>query len=315
MRICLFIEGQENVTWEQWLALARGCESAGLEGLFRSDHYVSVVGDPERGSLDAWATLAALAQATERIRLGTLVSPVTFRHPSVLAKMVVTVDHVSGGRAELGLGAGWLEPEHQAYGFPFPAEATRLEMLEEQIEIIHRSWHPGPVDFGGQHYRIEGLEALPKPVQRPHPNLIVGGHGGKRSAAVTARWADEYNTVFASPDLCRTRRERVAKAYEEAGRDPDSLVFSVMTRAIVGADAGEFHARVRAAMAARGETGSEDSWLADNSRSWVAGTIDHVVEQLRQFEAAGVQRVMLQHLQHEDVEMVRVLGEIATLVG
>src|SRR5205807_8064243 len=122
-----------------------------------------------------------------------LVSPATFRHPSVLAKMVVTVDHVSGGRAELGIGAGWHEPEHRAYGFPFPPTSTRMEILEEQIETIHRSWHSGPFDFEGTHYRLEGLDALPKPIQHPHPNLIVGGSGGRRSAELAARWADEYN--------------------------------------------------------------------------------------------------------------------------
>jgi alkanesulfonate monooxygenase SsuD/methylene tetrahydromethanopterin reductase-like flavin-dependent oxidoreductase (luciferase family) len=157
------VEGQEGATWDEWLALARACEDAGLEALFRSDHYLSVQDHPERGSLDAWATLAALAHATERIRLGTLVSPATFRHPSVLAKMVVTADHISRGRVELGIGAGWHEPEHRAYGFPFPPDATRLEMLEEQLQIVRRSWEPGPFDFEGRHYRVRGLDALPKP--------------------------------------------------------------------------------------------------------------------------------------------------------
>ena len=207
MRVCLMVEGQEDVTWEQWVTLAQACEEAGLEGLFRSDHYFTVQGHPSRGALDVWATLAALGHVTEHLRLGTLVSPVTFRHPSVLAKMVVTADHVSGGRVELGIGAGWHEPEHGAYGFPFPPTATRLEMLEEQLEIIRRSWEPGPFDFDGRHYRLHGCDARPKPVQTPHPNVIVGGSGGRRSIALAARWAHEYNTVFPSPDVCRERRE------------------------------------------------------------------------------------------------------------
>ena len=140
MRLCLMIEGQEDVTWPQWVALADACESSGLEGLFRSDHYSSVQGHRGRGSLDAWTTLAALAAVTERIKLGTMVSPASFRHPSVLAKSVVTVDHISGGRAECGIGAGWHEPEHTAYGFPFHDTATRMRVLEEQIEILHRQW-------------------------------------------------------------------------------------------------------------------------------------------------------------------------------
>ena len=169
MRVCLMVEGQEGVTWDQWLALARACEDAGLDALFRSDHYVSVQHRPERGSLDAWATLAALASVTTGLRFGTLVSPATFRHPSVLAKMVTTVDHVSGGRVELGIGAGWHEPEHAAYGFPFPPAAERLEALEEQIEIVHRSWSDGPFSFAGRHYTVEQLDAAPNPSRGPTP--------------------------------------------------------------------------------------------------------------------------------------------------
>src|SRR6266498_967719 len=175
MRICLMVEGQEGVTWEQWLALADACEAHGLEGLFRSDHYLSVMGRRERGSLDAWATLAGLAARTGTVRLGTLVSPATFRHPSVLAKTVVTVDHISGGRVEVGLGAGWLDQEHAAYGFDMPPAKERMARLAEQLEIVNGEWANGPFDFQGSYYRVKDLDALPKPVQRPRPNLIVGG--------------------------------------------------------------------------------------------------------------------------------------------
>ena len=195
MRVCLMIEGQEDVTWDQWLALAGACEEHGLEGLFRSDHYESVMGMRERGSLDAWATLAALAARTSRIRLGTLVSPATFRHPSVLAKNVATVDHVSGGRVELGLGAGWHEGEHRAYGFEFPPTPTRMERLAEQLEIVTRSWTEDAFSFQGRHYQVQDLRALPKPVQRPRPTLLVGGGAGPKSLGLAARWADEYNTT------------------------------------------------------------------------------------------------------------------------
>jgi alkanesulfonate monooxygenase SsuD/methylene tetrahydromethanopterin reductase-like flavin-dependent oxidoreductase (luciferase family) len=175
------IEGQEDVTWDQWVALARACEESGIETLFRSDHYLSVQGEHGRASLDAWATMNALAAITSRVRLGTLVSPATFRHPSVLAKMVVTADHVSGGRVELGMGAGWLEAEHRAYGFPFADTRTRMDVLAEQLEIVHRSWEPGPFSFRGEHFTVEELDALPKPVQQPHPPLLVGGSGGRRA--------------------------------------------------------------------------------------------------------------------------------------
>src|ERR671918_1305912 len=156
------VEGQEDVTWEQWVALARACEEHGLEGLFRSDHYLSVSGRLERGSLDAWATLSALGPITSRLRLGTLVSPATFRHPSVLAKSVVTVDHVSGGRVELGLGAGWHEAEHRSYGFEFPPTPVRMERLAEQLEIVTRSWAEDAFSFQGRHYQVQDLRALPK---------------------------------------------------------------------------------------------------------------------------------------------------------
>src|SRR3954462_16006394 len=172
------IEGQEDVTWDQWVALARACEENGVETMFRSDHYLSVQGEPGRGSLDAWSTINALAAITSTLRLGTLVSPPTFRHPSVLAKSVVTADHVSGGRVELGLGAGWLEAEHRAYGFPFAGTRTRMDVLAEQLEIVHRSWKPGPFSFKGQHSEPEALAAFPNPPQQPPPPLLVGGSGG-----------------------------------------------------------------------------------------------------------------------------------------
>ena len=189
MRICLMIEGQEGVTWDDWVALAGACEQSGLEGLFRSDHYASVFGVEGRGSLDAWATLTALAAYTERIRLGTMVSPATFRHPSELAKVACTADHVSGGRIELGLGSGWSETEHRAYGFPFYDMKTRLEIFAEQLEIIHRQWTEDSFSFSGAHYTLENCSALPRPVQRPRPPLIVGGRAtaGHRRAGRALR--------------------------------------------------------------------------------------------------------------------------------
>ena len=315
MRVCLMVEGQEGVTWDQWLALARACEDAGLDALFRSDHYVSVQRRPQRGSLDAWATLAALASVTTRLRFGTLVSPATFRHPSVLAKMVTTVDHVSGGRVALGIGAGWHEPEHTAYGFPFPPAGERLDALAEQIEIVHRSWTDGPFSFAGRHYTVEQLDAVPKPISRPHPTLIVGGSAGRRSLAVAARWADEYNTIFVPPDVCRERRAAFDAACEAVGRDPGELTFSLMTGGVVGETAGEVSERLRVAMERRGQTRPEDRFRAEIAPSWVIGTVDEAVAHLRELEAAGVDRVMLQTQDHEDVAMVALLGELAAEVA
>ena len=200
MRVCLMIEGQESVSWEDWLALARACDESPIDALFRSDHYLSVMGRGDRGSLDAWATIAGLAAVTSDLRLGTLVSPATFRHPSVLAKNVVTADHISGGgRIELGMGAGWLEAEHAAYGLPFPPVGERFELLEEQIEIVRRQWDEGPLEFEGDHYKLSG-NALPKPLSPP--NLIVGGRAQPRSLRLAAHWADEYNLVMMTADEC-----------------------------------------------------------------------------------------------------------------
>jgi F420-dependent oxidoreductase-like protein len=310
MRVCLMIEGQEDVTWEQWLALAGACEEHGLEGLFRSDHYQSVMGVRQRGSLDAWATLAALAARTSRIRLGTLVSPATFRHPSVLAKNVVTVDHVSGGRVELGLGAGWHEGEHRAYGFEFPPTPIRMERLAEQLEIVTRSWTEDGFDFQGRHYQVQDLRALPKPVQRPRPTLLVGGGAGPRSLALAARYADEYNTLGVPLEELAERRRRLLAAWGEAGRDPGTARLSLMTTCVVGRDRAEVEERVGRVLAV---TGSHDSVaeVVDARPHWLLGTVDEVADRLRALEAAGVSRVMLQHLDHADVEMVAVLGELA----
>jgi F420-dependent oxidoreductase-like protein len=315
MRVCLMVEGQEDVTWEQWQALAAACEEHGVEGLFRSDHYQSVMGRRERGSLDAWATLAALAARTSRVRLGTLVSPATFRHPSVLAKNVVTVDHVSGGRVELGLGAGWHEAEHRAYGFEMPPTATRMAVLAEQLEIVHRSWTEEAFSFAGTHYRLDDLRALPKPLQRPHPTLLVGGGAGPRSVALAARFGDEYNTGLVSVEECRRRRGLVEAAWREAGRDPATVRFSLMTTCVVGRDRGELLERVAAMQAVTGGGGDPEALLAAPPPHWLIGTADELVERLRVLEQAGVTRVMLQHLAHDDVDMVAVLGEVAATLA
>jgi F420-dependent oxidoreductase-like protein len=307
MRVCLMIEGQEDVSWEEWRALAAACERTALEGLFRSDHYLSVEDRRERGSLDAWTTIAGLAAITSRIRLGSLVSPATFRHPSLLAKSVVTADHISGGRVELGLGAGWWEREHAAYGFAFPPTRQRMDILAEQLEIVHRQWEGEEFSFSGEHYRVEDLDARPKPVQRPHPPLIMGGAAGPRSAALAARWADEYNVVFATPDECRERRERLVHACEEAGRDPATLRFSLMTPVVLGRTRRELDRRA-ARLAERRGLASGQALLDDFGAGAVVGTVEDGVARLGAYAEAGVERVMLQHLLHDDLDVVEELG-------
>jgi alkanesulfonate monooxygenase SsuD/methylene tetrahydromethanopterin reductase-like flavin-dependent oxidoreductase (luciferase family) len=289
------IEGQEGVSWDEWAALGRACEQHGFDALFRSDHYLSVDRRPERGSLDAWTTLGALAAVTSSLRLGTLVSPVTFRHPSVLARSAVTVDHVSGGRVEVGVGAGWFEAEHEAFGFPFPPTRTRMDMLASQLEVLHREWS------------AEDPHARPKPVQQPRPPIIVGGSAGPRGAALAARWADEYNTVYATAEQCRERRERVAQACEREGREP--LRFSLMTGFLIGADRAELLDRARRLAEWQGSDSSPEEHLASLDESWIVGTVDEALAQLRELEEAGVDRVMLQHHLYTDFESLALVGE------
>jgi alkanesulfonate monooxygenase SsuD/methylene tetrahydromethanopterin reductase-like flavin-dependent oxidoreductase (luciferase family) len=264
------IEGQQGVTWDDWVALAGACEEHGLEGLFRSDHYLGISSEPAAAH-DAWATLAALAAITDRIRLGTLVSPVTFRHPAVVARMVVTVDHISAGRVELGIGAGWYEAEHEANGFPFPPLGERFDKLEHDADAIVHAW-------------TDDSTAQPKPVQRPHPPLIVGGSAKPRGARLAARLAQEYNTVYATLEQCRERRAALDDACRAVGRDPQSLPLTVMTRCAIGETR---------------RPGDEGS---------LVGSVEEIAERLRALEAVGVHRVFLQHLDHRDLDAVAVIG-------
>jgi F420-dependent oxidoreductase-like protein len=305
MQICLMIEGQEGVSWPQWLALAGACEEHGVPALFRSDHYMNLSGlDPGRAALDAWSTLNALAAVTSTVRLGTLVSPATFRHPSLVAKSVTTADHVSGGRVELGLGAGWHEREHEAYGFPFPRVGVRMDILEEQLQIVLGNWGEAPFTFDGDHYRLVDLDAQPKPVQRPHPPLIMGGNAGPRSSRLAASYADEYNTAFPTLEDVKTRKAQIDQACERAGRGP--IPFSIMTAVVVGVDQAEVAARLGRLAE---KTGADaDQLRASPPPAWIVGTLDAAAEQLAALRDAGVSRVMCQHLLHDDLDAVALLG-------
>ena len=308
MQLCLMIEGQEGVTWAHWQSLANACEQHGISALFRSDHYLNLDGrHPERGALDAWATLNALAVTTTTLRLGTMVSPATFRHPSALAKQVTTADHVSGGRVELGLGAGWHEREHEAYGFRFPPTRERMEILEEQLQIVLGNWSEGPFSFDGRHYKLRELDAQPKPVQRPHPPLIMGGLAGARSAALAGRYGDEYNTVFATAEDVRRRKATIDEACQRADREP--IPFSVMTGVVLGADPADLRDRADRVSAIRGE--QPGALLADPPSGWIIGTVEHAAEYLMELRDAGVSRVMCQQLVHEDLAAVALLSALA----
>jgi alkanesulfonate monooxygenase SsuD/methylene tetrahydromethanopterin reductase-like flavin-dependent oxidoreductase (luciferase family) len=290
MRLALMIEGQEGVDWEDWLALARACEEHGVEALFRSDHYLSPT-DPGRAALDAWAVIPALAAQTSRLELGTLVSPVTFRPAAILANASMTANVIAAGRVSLGMGTGWMEAEHEAFGFPFPELKTRLGWLEEQLKAVRGFWNEGP-----------------------QPHLIVGGSGLSGTMGPAAMWADEYNTVMATPAECAERRERIARACERQGRAPIPL--SLMTACAIGRTPDEARERVRRRLERAGQQADPDDYRAKRGAAAVLGTLDEAAEQLRAYERAGVERVMLQHLDHSDLEMVELIGrELAPAVA
>ena len=287
MRVALMVEGQEGVSWDLWLALADACEQHGLEALFRSDHYLSQT-DPGRPATDAWTLIGALAARTSKLRLGTLVSPVTFRHPAVVAKAAATADQVSGGRIEVGMGAGWMAEEHERFGFDFPVTGERLRTLAEHVEQVDRLLREDPLT-----------------VQQPRPPLIVGGSAGRGTADPAARFADEYNTFGVDPAEAARRRKKLDEACERAGRDPASLRFSVMTPFLLGRDHAKRFVGIYPGV------GSPDEWFEELKRRGLAGSTVDLVDGLREFEAAGVERVMLQHVVHDDLEVVAGLGEIA----
>jgi len=308
VRVCLMIEGQEGVTWQDWVRIARLTEKCGLDGLFRSDHYTAIM-RPRAAALDAWATLAGLAAVTKRIRLGTLVSPATFRHPSVLARMAVTVDHISAGRLDVGMGAGWYEREHLENGFPFLDAKKRFDLFAEQVEVVVRSWTEEGFRHAGFAYELADQTALPRPHQQPHPPLVLGGGAKPRFAALAARFATEVNTLGAPNDELRERKDRLDAACREAGRDPETLGFSVMTSCFVGADDAEVLDRIRVFQAIRGDDSDPAAMLAARRDRWLAGTVEEVAGRIEELRAVGVTRVFLQHLNHDDDEMVSLVGD------
>jgi F420-dependent oxidoreductase-like protein len=315
VEVTLMIEGQEDVTWGDWVAIAEACERSGVGTLFRSDHYYSVMDRAERGSLDALTTLGALAAVTEKLRLGTMVSPATFRHPSVFAKSIATIDQISGGRVEPGLGAGWWDREHEAFGFDLPEMGPRMDAFEEQLEVISKQWAEGAFSFDGEHFKVVDLDALPKPLQQPMP-FIVGGRGGPRSMRIAARWASEYNTVFSGPDRVRELRGKLDAACEKQGRDPATLPLSLMTGWIVGETREEVVDRAARLAEWQGKGDDGEKFLAEEAEdSWIVGTVEEAVERLRALHEAGCHRVMAQHLLHRDTAAIELIGrQVAPLV-
>lgn len=310
MLLRIFTEPQQGASYDDLLTVARKTEDCGFDAFFRSDHYLSMgKADGLPGPTDAWITLAGLARETSRIRLGTLVSSATFRNPGVLAITVAQVDQMSGGRVELGLGAGWFEAEHAAYGLEFPDTGERFDKLTEQLELITGLWDTPLGDkyaFDGAHYQLTDSPALPKPAQQPHPPIIVGGSGKKRTPALAAKYAAEFNGAFVQPDAAAVQFERVRAACTEAGRDPSTLALSAALTVAVGKDDAEVRRRATA-------IGRDPEELAE---AGLAGTPAQVVEKLGQYAELGADRIYLQvmdlaDLDHLDLIAAEVLPHVS----
>ena len=294
----IFTEPQQGASYDDQLAVAQATERLGFSAFFRSDHYLAMGGDGLPGPTDSWTTLAGLARDTSTIRLGTLVSSATFRHPGVLAIQVAQVDQMSGGRVELGLGAGWFEAEHAAYGIPFPAK--RFGILEEQLEILTGLWGT-PVgetfSFDGAHYTLKDSPGLPKPAQRKIP-VIVGGGGPRRTPALAARFADEYNQAFPELEAVGPRIETINQALADAGRSPESLTQSAALVVAVGTNEAEFTRRAAA-------IGREPAELREHG---IAGTVTEAVDRLASLRDQGIERVYLQVLDLHDLDHLDLLA-------
>jgi F420-dependent oxidoreductase-like protein len=298
----IFTEPQQGASYADLLAVARTAEASGFDAFFRSDHYMAIGGgDGLPGPTDAWLTLAGLARETQRIRLGTLVSPATFRLPGPLALEVAQVDVMSGGRVELGLGAGWFEGEHRAYGIPFPPPAERFARLDEQLQIITGLWTSPtgtPFSFRGRFYEIDASPGLPKPVQQPRPPIIIGGSGTRRTPDLTARFADEFNVAFQSVEISAERFQRVGEACQGAGRDPSSMVYSNALTVACSDDRATLSRRVQAIGRAPD----------DLRKTGLYGTTAEVLARLEEYAAIGSQRAYLQVLDLHDLDHIRELG-------
>jgi F420-dependent oxidoreductase-like protein len=305
----IFSEPQMGATYDDLLAVARRTEETGFDAFFRSDHYLTMGGDGLPGPTDAWVTLAGLARETSRIRLGTLMTAATFRLPGPLAISVAQVDQMSGGRVELGIGAGWFEAEHTAHGIPFPALGERFDRFEEQVAIVSGLWNTPPAesfDFDGKHYRLAGSPALPKPVQSGGIPIIVGGAGKKRTPRLAARYAAEFNVPFASAEDNARLFDGVRAACAEEGRDPSSLVYSSALVLCVGKDEAEIARRAAA-------IGREVDELRAHG---VAGTPSEAVDVLGRYAEAGAQRCYLQVLDLSDLDHLDlVAAEVAPQLG
>jgi F420-dependent oxidoreductase-like protein len=301
MELRIFIEPQQGATYDDQLTVARLAEGLGFGAFFRSDHYLAMDVDGRPGPTDSWVTLAGIARETDTIRLGTMMTSATFRYPGPLAISVAQVDQMSGGRVELGIGAGWYDAEHAAYAIPFPTTGERFDNLEDQLAILTGLWStPDGETFSytGSRHTVTDSPGLPKPAQLPHPPIIIGGKGAKRTPSLTARYADEFNLPFVGLEGTEQQIARVRAACEEIGRDPDELVYSNAHTVCVGADEAEIRRRA----------GFIERTPEDLRANALAGTPQEVVDTIGQYAALGATRMYLQVLDLHDLEQIQLIA-------
>lgn len=310
VRVGVMIEGQENLTWDRWRSLGRLVEDLGFESLWRSDHFHSLTGNYEREALETWTSLSVLAAETSRIRFGPLVCSVTFRHPSLIARMAAAVDRLSGGRLICGIGAGWNPSEHEAFGIPFPPVRDRITMLDEQAQILRLLWTGQAVSFEGSFYTLKEARCLPTPAQERLP-LLVGSLGEKRGLRITAAHADEWNAHALALEDHRRKMEILREHCTDLGRDFGMIAKSWMTGFIIGRDRTDVEERARGVQRVLTtlqamDIGPMTDMLSANG--WLIGTPEQIVDQIRAREAVGVERVMLQHHDHADDDALRLIA-------
>ncbi len=321
MRFALMIEAQMGLSYEDQLSIVRRAEAAGFEAFFRSDHYAAFPGDSDQATTDALAVLAGLARETSRIHLGALVSPVTFRHPGNFAKLVTTVDEMSGGRIEVGVGAGWNDEDHSQLGLAFPEMTERADLMEDQLALLRGLWEEAPGwDFDGHRVKVRGGRLRPGPVQvegrpigkngRVRPRIITGGQGTPRGFRLAARYADEFNLSSSSPESAAQKQRELDDACAAIGRDPKTLTRSSMVGVLVGRDDDEVARRADAILAAFGERASNGlEWLNARRSRWILGTPDQARSMVKRFADAGIERIMLQDFVPLDLEHIDLLAE------
>ncbi len=312
MRIGLMIEGQEDVTWERWLRIVDLAERLGFDSLWRSDHLFSVLGVVERETLALWPSLTTVAMRTQRITFGQLVSPVSFRHPVELAQHAVALDHLSGGRYVLGVGAGWYEREHRAFGFPLLSVRERMDRMEEALEVIRLLWTGEVVSFEGRYYQLREAVLRPRPLQESGVPIVIGGRGEQRTLRLAARYAADWNVTNVDGAEHRRKMERLEEHCRAIGRDPATVTRSWMVAHLIGRDEAEVRDRadrLRQWFPQWRDMRPEEVVAQARARSWLVGTVDEVLEQLAARAAIGVQRVMLQTFDLDDVDALRLIAE------